>query len=42
MAYALLGIVGGIASGLVVLVFELAIVELARLWGEQGQARASS
>ena len=32
LAYSLLGIVGGVASGLVVLAFELAIVELARLW----------
>ena len=33
LAYSLLGLVGGIASGLVVLGFELAIAELASLWG---------
>ena len=33
LAYSLLGLVGGVASGLVVLGFELSIVELARLWG---------
>ena len=33
LAYSLLGLVGGIASGLVVLGFELAIAELAGLWG---------
>lgn len=33
LAYSLLGIVGGLASGLVVLGFELAIGELARVWG---------
>ena len=32
-AYSLLGVVGGIASGLVVLAFELLIRELALLWG---------
>lgn len=33
LAYSLLGIIGGVASGLVVLAFDLAIVELAWLWG---------
>jgi len=33
LAYSLLGVVGGVASGLVVLGFELAIIELSRLWG---------
>ncbi len=33
LAYSLLGIVGGLASGLAVLGFELAIGELARVWG---------
>ncbi|MFV0476873.1 MAG: chloride channel protein [Parahaliea sp.] len=33
LAYAVLGIVGGVASGLIVLAFELAIIELAWLWG---------
>ena len=33
LAYSLLGVVGGIASGLVVLVFELAIRETSTLWG---------
>lgn len=33
IAYAVLGIVGGIASGLIVLGFELAATEVARLWG---------
>ena len=33
LAYSLLGVVGGVASGLVVLAFELAIGELARVWG---------
>lgn len=33
LAYSLLGITGGIASGLIVLAFELAIRELARTWG---------
>jgi H+/Cl- antiporter ClcA len=32
LAYAALGVVGGIASGLVVLAFELSIRELGRLW----------
>jgi len=36
LSYAVLGIVGGIASGLIVLAFERAIVELARLWGVGG------
>lgn len=36
LAYSLLGIVGGMASGLVVLAFELAIRELPRLWGVGG------
>lgn len=36
LAYSLLGIVGGIASGLIVLAFELAIRELARTWGVGG------
>lgn len=33
LAYSLLGIVGGVASGLVVLAFEFAIREMPRLWG---------
>ncbi len=33
LAYSLLGVVGGIASGLVVLAFELAIAQLAGIWG---------
>lgn len=33
LAYSVLGVVGGIASGLAVLVFELAIREAGRLWG---------
>ncbi|QFU74515.1 chloride channel protein [Halioglobus maricola] len=33
LAYSVLGIVGGLASGLVVLAFELAIGQLAALWG---------
>jgi CIC family chloride channel protein len=33
LAYSLLGVVGGVASGLVVLAFELAISELSGLWG---------
>ncbi|MBE9538283.1 MAG: chloride channel protein, partial [Proteobacteria bacterium] len=33
LSYALLGVVGGIASGLVVLAFEWAIGGLAMLWG---------
>lgn len=33
LAYSLLGIVGGVASGLVVLAFELAISQVASLWG---------
>lgn len=33
LAYSLLGIVGGVASGLVVLAFEQAIVGLAHVWG---------
>lgn len=33
LAYSLLGIVGGLASGLVVMAFELAIVQTASLWG---------
>ncbi|GAB3281810.1 chloride channel protein [Parahaliea aestuarii] len=36
VAYAVLGILGGLASGLVVLAFETAIAELARLWGVYG------
>ncbi|MEM1113412.1 MAG: chloride channel protein [Pseudomonadota bacterium] len=36
LAYSLLGLVGGIASGLIVLAFELAIQETARLWGVAG------
>ena len=36
LSYALLGIVGGIVSGLVVLAFELAIRELAGFWGVAG------
>ncbi len=38
LAYSLLGVLGGIASGLVVLAFELAIVELSTLWGVAGKA----
>ena len=33
LAYSILGLAGGVASGLVVLGFELAIAELAGLWG---------
>ena len=33
LAYSLLGVVGGVASGLIVLAFELAIGALAGLWG---------
>jgi H+/Cl- antiporter ClcA len=33
LAYSLLGLAGGLASGLVVLAFELAIAEMASLWG---------
>lgn len=33
LAYSLLGVVGGLASGLVVLAFEYAIIELSGLWG---------
>ena len=33
LAYSLLGVLGGVASGLVVLAFELAIIELSQLWG---------
>ena len=36
LAYALLGIVGGVASGLLVLAFELAIGQLGGLWGIAG------
>ena len=36
LSYAVLGIIGGIASGLIVLAFERAIVELAGLWGVGG------
>ena len=36
LAYSLLGVLGGVASGLVVLAFEQAIAELARLWGVRG------
>ena len=36
LAYSLLGLVGGLASGLIVLIFELAIAELAVLWGVGG------
>lgn len=36
LAYSLLGIIGGLASGLVVIAFELAIRELPRLWGVGG------
>lgn len=40
LAYALLGVLGGVASGLVVLAFELSIGELALLWGvgDRGEA----
>jgi len=38
LSYALLGIVGGIASGLIVLLFELAIVHSAALWQVGRQA----
>ena len=40
LAYSLLGIVGGVASGVIVLGFELAIGELAALWhvGDGGEA----
>ncbi|MFT4519598.1 MAG: CIC family chloride channel protein [Halioglobus sp.] len=33
LAYSMLGLVGGIASGLIVLLFELAIAELSAVWG---------
>ena len=33
LAYSVLGLVGGIASGVVILAFELAITEVAALWG---------
>ena len=33
LAYALLGVVGGVASGLVVIAFEASIRQLALLWG---------
>jgi cytochrome P450 len=36
MAYAVLGVVGGVASGLVVLAFELAIRSVARMFGVGG------
>ena len=36
LAYSVLGVVGGVASGLIVLAFEMAIAELARLWGVGG------
>jgi H+/Cl- antiporter ClcA len=38
LAYSLLGVVGGLASGTVVLIFELAIGALAQLWGVGGGA----
>jgi CIC family chloride channel protein len=39
LAYALLGIIGGVASALIVIAFELAVVELAALWyvGDSGE-----
>lgn len=40
LAYSVLGVVGGIASGLVVLAFEITIVELALLWGVGGRGEA--
>lgn len=36
LAYSMLGVAGGVASGLVVLAFELAIRELSRAWGAGG------
>jgi CIC family chloride channel protein len=36
LAYSMLGVAGGVASGLVVLAFELAIRELSRVWGAGG------
>ncbi|NQY03623.1 MAG: chloride channel protein [Halieaceae bacterium] len=36
LAYALLGLIGGIASGLIVLAFEVSIQEIALLWGVDG------
>lgn len=36
LAYSLLGVLGGLASGVVVLTFELAIIALARWWGVGG------
>ena len=33
LAYSLLGVIGGVASGLVILAFEQAIIQLATLWG---------
>ncbi len=38
VAYALLGVIGGIASGAIVLAFEISIMELARLWGVGNEA----
>jgi H+/Cl- antiporter ClcA len=37
LAYSLLGLVGGVASGVVIIAFERAIVALAALWGVTGQ-----
>lgn len=37
LAYSVLGVLGGVASGLIVLAFEIAIAELARLWGVGGR-----
>ena len=36
LAYSLLGVVGGVASGLVVIAFEMAIRATAELWGVDG------
>ena len=36
LAYALLGVAGGLASGLAVLAFEVSVVALAALWGVEG------
>ncbi|MFT5710650.1 MAG: CIC family chloride channel protein [Halioglobus sp.] len=40
LSYAILGIVGGVASGLIVLAFERAIRELAAVWGVGGNGES--
>ncbi|MBA6414107.1 chloride channel protein [Parahaliea sp. F7430] len=37
LAYAVLGVVGGLASGLIVIAFEVSVAELAKLWGVGGR-----